>query len=288
MNKCWGIKKRGIKEMYNKMKGMLQDAADGKCEFPESSPFGWGEIGNSKVSPTEILTREKRLYKKQMHMCRDGNYMYAVHKYAVNGTKGKDYIFLTRCHELVYTACKCKWKMNCTKPDDRNTSKVNKTQYVAGWRSKWDEDAGHRKVEVLCCKSKGLKMLHCNATKNYTDADTSLVINRPRYKWNSWRKPKLRLGEIIRNIDQWHVNGFADLPFLPSLSSCQLGIPHFRSLIVRYNICAVNGSDGDCSKKCLDCDDLENNLGKLIGSSSHISSVPRLNHSSSSQGPYQC
>ena len=53
-----------------------------------------------------------------------------------------------------------------------------------------------------------MKMLHCNATKNYTDKDTSLVIARPRYKWNAWRKPKLRNGEIIRDIDQYQVNGY--------------------------------------------------------------------------------
>ena len=74
--------------------------------------------------------------------------------------KVKDYVFLTRCHELTYSICVesdfakrthsdtlqfCFWKENCTKPEDRDTFQGNQTWYVAGWRSQWDRQAQRRK-----------------------------------------------------------------------------------------------------------------------------------------------
>jgi hypothetical protein len=99
----------------------------------------------------------------------------------------------------------CFWRDNCTKAEDRNKSATNETWYLAGWRSKWDEKKQHRKVEVYCCKSPGLKMIFCNLTKNYTDADTSLVLSRPSFKYNVFMKPKAFDGQIIRDMDHWYI-----------------------------------------------------------------------------------
>lgn len=169
-------------------------------------------------------------------MCKDGWYLYAIYKFPKVGPKGKDYVFLTRCHVLVYTVCYCFWKQNCTKPEKRNTSETNKTMYVAGWRSEWDETNSRRKFEMWCCKSDGLTMHFCNLTKNYTDADTSLVIARPRYKFFAFYEPKAIDGQIIRDVDHWYKNGILQL---------------------RFNICNINGSDGDCTKPCKRCQDID-------------------------------
>jgi hypothetical protein len=48
-------------------------------------------------------------------------------------------------------------------------------------------------------------MVHCNTTRNYTDADTVIVIGRPRYK--TFYTEQVEDGEIIRDIDQWYING---------------------------------------------------------------------------------
>src|SRR4051794_12073892 len=72
----------------------------------------------------------------------------------------------------------------------------------------------------MCCKSKGLTMLSCNVTKNYTDRDTSLVINRPRYRWDAFKEPKVIDGEIIRDIDQWWINGLVYSTYAFLLLGC--------------------------------------------------------------------
>ena len=109
----------------------------------------------------------------------------------------KDYLFLAKCHDITYSICVsvipafvkacgvvqwCFWKQNCTKPEDRNTSKTNETWYVAGMRSEWNNDTRRREFELYCCKSKGLKMVFCNTTRNYTDHDQQLVISRAKFR----------------------------------------------------------------------------------------------------------
>ena len=105
--------------------------------------------------------------------------------------------------------------------------------YVAGMKTTWDKDKRERSIKLYCCQSMGLRMAHCNTTKNYTDGDTSLVLQRPRLRRSTYGI-KAFDGQIIRDIDHWNING---------------------QLVMRYNVCRVNGSDNKCKIQCWYCTD---------------------------------
>lgn len=75
------------------------------------------------------------------------------------------------------------------------------------------------RVEVYCCKSAGVRLAFCNTTKNYTDTDTSLVVSRAKFRPDAFFFPKAWDGQVIRDVDQWRINGCAHVPWSVRRSS---------------------------------------------------------------------
>ena len=51
VNKCEGVKRRGIKEIKQK----IEKWAKGECIIPLSAPFGWPEAGD--LPPSKVLLK---------------------------------------------------------------------------------------------------------------------------------------------------------------------------------------------------------------------------------------